>query len=489
MYSSFFQFSEKPFEVTPDPKYFYASPSHKEMLASLVYGIRERRGFICLTGEVGTGKTMLINSALDRFDESTKVAYISNTALTFNQLLLVTLEELEILEPGKQISKLKSIRLLNEFALGKLSEGGNVVLIVDEAQNLDADSMENLRLLSNLETRKHKLIQIVLAGQPELDAKLDCPELRQLAQRISVRRVINPLSEEETYAYILHRLTVAGCRESELFRVEALKMIYECSGGIPRKINILCDNALLIGYALKKISIDSSCVAEAAADLKWAQVFKPVEPAFSTAATQNPQLENRLNSRIAVAVSMALAAGLVIGAWLILGPSGSTFSVTPPSLSESGVQARINPGQHLSEHVSTHQANGDFPKLDSMEGVAKPKVVTSSSLDNKWSTEQAAPLVSSSELKEQKVAFHTGTSSELEATLPIKNDVAEKVELAPTKTVVVERDDYLRKIIQRAYGKCNESLMAKVLKENPEIRTADQIFVGQVIRLPEIDPK
>ncbi|MBP1741818.1 MAG: Peptidoglycan-binding lysin domain protein, partial [Deltaproteobacteria bacterium] len=133
--------------------------------------------------------------------------------------------------------------------------------------------------------------------------------------------------------------------------------------------------------------------------------------------------------------------------------------------------------------------NGDFPKLDSMEGVAKPKVVTSSSLDNKWSTEQAAPLVSSSELKEQKVAFHTGTSSELEATLPIKNDVAEKVELAPTKTVVVERDDYLRKIIQRAYGKCNESLMAKVLKENPEIRTADQIFVGQVIRLPEIDPK
>lgn len=489
MYSSFFKFSEKPFEVTPDPKYFYASPSHKEMLASLVYGIGERRGFICLTGEVGTGKTMLINSALDRFDDSTKVAYISNTALTFNQLLLVTLEELEILEQGKQISKLKSIRLLNEFALGKLSEGGNVVLIFDEAQNLDADSMENLRLLSNLETRKHKLIQIVLAGQPELDAKLDCPELRQLAQRISVRRLINPLSEEETYAYILHRLTVAGCREPELFRIEARKMIYECSGGIPRKINILCDNALLIGYALKKTSIDSICVAEAAADLKWAQFFKPVEPGFSTVPTHNPQLENRLNSRIAVAVSMALAAGLVIGAWHILGLSGSTFSVTPSSLSESGVQARINLSQHLTEHVSTHEANGDFPKLDSMEGVADLKVVTSSSLDNKWSTEQAAPLVSSSELTEQKVAFHTGTSSELEATSPIKNDVAEKAELAPTNTVVVERDDYLRKIIQRAYGKCNESLMAKVLKVNPEIRTADQIFVGQVIRLPEIDPK
>ena len=148
MYSSFFGFSERPFEVTPDPKFFYATPSHQETLASLVYGIRERRGFISLSSEVGTGKTMLINAALDRLDNDTKVAYIANMVLTFRKLLLISLDELGILERGRKVSKVEAIRLLNEFAIAQLSRGGNVVLIIDEAQNLDSDSMENLRLLS-----------------------------------------------------------------------------------------------------------------------------------------------------------------------------------------------------------------------------------------------------------------------------------------------------------------------------------------------------
>ena len=494
MYSSFFKFSEKPFEVTPDPKYFYASPSHKEMLASLVYGIRERRGFICLTGEVGTGKTMLINSALDRFDESTKVAYISNTALTFNQLLLVTLEELEILEPGKQISKLKSIRLLNEFALGKLSEGGNVVLIVDEAQNLDADSMENLRLLSNLETRKHKLIQIVLSGQPELDTKLDRPDLRQLTQRISVRRQINSLTEAETYAYMKHRLDVAGYRGPELFKNEAQKMVYEYSCGIPRKINILCDNALLIGFALEKREIDGDCVAEAARDLKWEPtlkavepVLKPVEPASSSAVAVSPQpAAKRVSPRMALAGGMALAAALLVGAWIAFGRSGSDVSVTLPSFSEPNIQTglnldRQNGGQPGPGPTSLHADKADLPKQVRLERQANSESVASSSLVDK---ERKGP-----ELEKQKGAIQAGAASELEAALPMKTTVREIAEPASEIAVVAERNDSLSEIIQRTYGRYTDRLLAKVLKENPEIRRPNFILEGQKIRLPELEPK
>ncbi|MDD5206705.1 MAG: AAA family ATPase, partial [Desulfobacterales bacterium] len=274
MYCGYYGFSEKPFEVTPDPKFLFLSPSHRETLASLVYGIRERRGFIALVGEVGTGKTTLINAAIERLEGNTKVAYLSNTALNFNQMLLLVLQELRLVDPGQRVGKVEAIRLLNDFTIRHLSEGGNVVLILDEAQNLDATSMENLRLLSNLETRKHKLIQIVLAGQPELDAKLGRPDLRQLAQRVSMRRSIASLKEEETYEYLRHRLAVVDYRGAELFPKGAKKLIYGYSGGIPRKINILCDNALLIGFALKKKIIDIDCLAEAAEDLKWSPIDK-----------------------------------------------------------------------------------------------------------------------------------------------------------------------------------------------------------------------
>jgi general secretion pathway protein A len=432
MYSSFYGFSEKPFEVTPDPKYFYSTPSHREMLASLLYGIKERRGFICFTGEVGTGKTMLISAALDRLDENTKVAYITNTALNFMQLLLVTLEELGIVEPGNRISKLKAIRLLNDFTVRQLVKGGNVVLIIDEAHNLDADSMENLRLLSNLETRKHKLIQIVLSGQPELDAKLGRPELRQLAQRISVRRTIQPLTEKETDSYIQHRLNVSGYTGADLFRNKARKMIFEYSWGIPRRINILCDNALLIGYALKKREIDSDCVTEAAHDLRWEPVVRSIQPAFSTAAAKTPQLAHkRLSPRRALAGSIALAAGLLAATWITFGRSGSTLSVAPPSLSESGVQAEINTGQ---------------------QNVGKP-------------VPEPIPTIS-----------------------PTKNAVTEKTASAPVKTVVVKQNDNLTRIIQRAYGRYKDRFLEQVLRENPEIQTPDFILVGQVIRLPELEP-
>ncbi len=278
MYRNFFQFSEKPFDLTPDPKYLYLNEGYREILASLVYGIRERRGFIALVGEVGTGKTTLINAALERLDQHTKVAHLFNTDVTFEQLLVMALVELGAAKPGETLTKPESLYRLNDLAIQELAKGGNVLLIVDEAQNLDRDALESLRLLSNLETRKHKLIQIVLSGQPELEAKLNDPSLRQLAQRISIKRVIAPLSEREVHEYIDDRLVIADYKGSTLFTDGALRMICDYSGGVPRKINILCDNALLIAYGLGKKKIKAEVIEEVIKDQGWSPHPQSVSP-------------------------------------------------------------------------------------------------------------------------------------------------------------------------------------------------------------------
>jgi type II secretory pathway predicted ATPase ExeA len=273
MYNKFFGFKDKPFEVTPDPKFLYLTDAYQEILSALVYGIHERRGFITIVGEVGTGKTLMINALLDRLENSTKVAFIFNSDLTFRQMLIMALYELGLAEAKENLSKVQAIQRLNEFAIQQLERDGNVVIIVDEAQGLSYKTMENLRMLSNLETRKHKLVQIVLSGQPELDDKLKKPEWRQLVQRISLKRYSTILSENETYCYIEHRLKVAEYNGSSLFSDQALKLIWLHSRGIPRKINILCDNMLLIGYGLGKKSIDKEIASEAIKDLSWSPYF------------------------------------------------------------------------------------------------------------------------------------------------------------------------------------------------------------------------
>ena len=460
MYRQFYGFSEKPFEVTPDPKFLYLSPSHREMLASLVYGIGERRGFITLVGEVGTGKTTLINAALDRLEGNTKVAYLCNTALTFDQMLLMALQELSLVQPGQRVSKIEGIRLLNDFTIRQLSEGGNVVLIIDEAQNLDAVSMENLRLLSNLETRKHKLIQIVLAGQPELDAKLSRTELRQLAQRVSMRRTIAPLKESETYEYIHHRLTVSDYKGRQLFSKGAKKLIHECSGGIPRKINILCDNALLIGYALKKKSIDADCVEEAAQDLNWVPAPTADQPTPPTPTERSPQPGRiRLKPRLALAGGIALGLVLLIFAWHVFGKSGIISSLTGLPSPGSIVQARIDTfattvEQQGPQRVAILRAEEDpiLPPAESESGGFK-------AAENPPA--QEAPATS-------EVAVNVNPS------------------LVPPKSVTVKKGDWLYKIIARNYGTYDKLTLDLVMKENAEISSPDKIYEGQVIKLPEV---
>jgi general secretion pathway protein A len=278
MYTNFFGFSEKPFELTPDPKFSYQTHRLREISAIVIYGIRERRGFITIIGEPGTGKTTLLNAALDQVNqEIIKYALIQNTGMSFKDTLHEVVFKLGLAKIEEKLTKSKMIMRLNHFAIQQFKKGGNVAIILDEAQNFSLSNLENLRLLSNLETRKHKLIQICLAGQPELENKLKQPRLTQLAQRISLKGRTSPFNEKDTYEYIKHRLEVARYNGPPLFGNKAKQLIWVHSQGIPRNINAICDNALLIGYAKNEKRIDSSIVKEAIQDRSWEEINESYE--------------------------------------------------------------------------------------------------------------------------------------------------------------------------------------------------------------------
>ncbi len=258
MYRQFFGLKEKPFNITSDPSFLYLSRVHKEAFAHLLYGIKERKGILEITGEIGAGKTTLCRALLNHLDINTKSAFIFNSTLPEMQLFQTILEDFGV-SVGKK-TKASMLRQFNTFLLEELSKNNNVVLIIDEAQNLKTSVLEELRILSNLETEKEKLFQMILVGQPELREKLSSPNLKQLRQRIGVRFHITPLSKVEISEYIYHRLKVAGSIGDISFSEDALDIIYKYSGGIPRLINTVCDKALLSAYVAETKYIDSNII-------------------------------------------------------------------------------------------------------------------------------------------------------------------------------------------------------------------------------------
>jgi general secretion pathway protein A len=261
MYLTFYGLAEKPFNATPDPRFLYMSPGHREALAQLLYGTQERKGFIVLTGNVGTGKTTLLHTLVQRLDGQSAVAFVVHSTLPFDDLLEYICEDLGIPKSGP--SRAQRLMALNNFLIERERVGQNTVLIVDEAQNLDVATLEQIRLLSNFETPTIKLLQILLVGQPELKARLDRPELRQLKQRVGLRCQIPPLTPEQTRAYIRTRLRIAGARDLGLFTDTAIDRITAYAGGIPRLVNTVCDHCLLFGYADQKRRIDRNTVNQA----------------------------------------------------------------------------------------------------------------------------------------------------------------------------------------------------------------------------------
>ncbi len=275
MYKSFFGFTEKPFSLTPDPRYLFLSSSHQEALDHLLYGINERKGFILISGGIGTGKTTLCRVLLDHLDEKTKSALILNSFISDMELLRSINQEFGVNIPDGVETKKDYIDALNNFLLTNFSEGGNAVILIDEAQNLSFKVLEQLRMLSNLETEREKLIQIILVGQPELKEIVSAPSLRQLDERITVRYYLNPLNFKDIEGYVEHRMIVAGGRGNVRFSKAAFSLLYNASQGNPRRINSICDRALLIAYTNENFIVSKAIIKKAIKDLYGNQAGQP----------------------------------------------------------------------------------------------------------------------------------------------------------------------------------------------------------------------
>ena len=270
MYNKFYGFSEPPFNMTPNSRYFFESTKHMEALSTLVYAIEQRKGFVVITGDIGSGKTTVCRALLNRLDAQTETALITNTHISGKDLLSTILEDLEVEHtPG---SKSRLLSQLNHYLIEQLRNNKNVVLIIDEAQNLSPSVLEEVRMLSNLETENEKLIQIIFLGQPELKKKLGLPSLEQLRQRIAVFFHLTPLDFGDMCKYIKHRLHVASSSERQYFTEGALRLIYDFSRGVPRLTNQICDSALLSGYIYSADIVDEKIMREVIQESPMTQI-------------------------------------------------------------------------------------------------------------------------------------------------------------------------------------------------------------------------
>jgi len=275
MYKKFFGLTKNPFEISPDPYFFYGSAQHNEALANIFYGIRAHKGFVVVTGEVGTGKTLLVRCLLESLDRNqVAFSYVFNTRLNEEEFLHYIMQDLSLPVPN---SKGEMLLQLNEYLIGRYRKGLTTVLIVDEAQNLSWEVLEEIRLLTNLETTKDKLLQIVLIGQPELDEKLESYNVRQLKQRIALRCRLSPLTELETRDYIVRRLQRAGAKNTAwtIFPDGVIKKVHQYSNGIPRLINTVCENSLIVAFAKQSQAVTVEMIEEVAKDLRLNQPTRP----------------------------------------------------------------------------------------------------------------------------------------------------------------------------------------------------------------------
>jgi general secretion pathway protein A len=377
MYCPFFGLQEKPFSITPDPRFLFLSASHQEALGHLLYGIEERKGFITITGEVGTGKTLLCRALLERLGRHVRTALIFNSFLLEIELLRAINEDFGLGQNGA--SRKELVDHLNQYLLAEFRAGRNAVLIIDEAQNLAPALLEQIRMLSNLETERGKLLQIVLVGQPELRQQLARPELRQLNQRIALRYHLQPFDQQETQEYITHRLVVAGSHGSVKFSRRALSSIFRHSDGIPRKINLLCDRAMLSAYVHGSSLIGQTHVRQA-----WKELEGYNGSRFLSMTRRQPGRRSRVVQGLIVGLALTVGGG----AWLGLHWQRvrALPIMVPGHLSETSAQASLNSAEITAEVSAETQSTGVLVQHSDIPLQLDGQGLTNNGIDENTST-------------------------------------------------------------------------------------------------------
>ncbi len=477
MYLTFYRLNQAPFHITPDPAFLFLSPSHKAALGSIIYGIEERQGFVAITGEVGLGKTTILRSYLERVDpKQLRTIYIFNANVSFKNLLVAIYGEF-----GREFTTddlFEMVNQLHQALIDEYQRGRNVALIIDEAQNMPIETLENLRMLSNLETATQKLVQIVLIGQPEFEKKLNLHELRQLKQRLVIRSILAPLTAEESVSYVQYRLAKVAATDEPIFTRGALKLLVHTAQGTPRVLNILCTNALITGFGYQQKPISSRTVKEVIADFQGKKHLAP-----------RPR-------RLKYAAAAALCVGLL---WLSpyrdavlekipdlaalqrsLAPAGS---LTPDSTRETRFVDSTPRAQHMlpalaaqslgithtpTEHTTptiTHDIIA--PGNDSRAPQSLWKTIGDRQKIDEWATEEPAKKIPT-----------TGVDN------PV---VAENVEKYTLPFVAsMGKGDYVSKLAVEIYGFSNRDILQWIMAHNPHIKDINRVEVGEKILFPTL---
>ncbi|MDR3570568.1 MAG: AAA family ATPase [Syntrophobacteraceae bacterium] len=515
MYLDYFKLKKSPFHITPDPEFLFLSQSHKEASASIYYGIETKKGFIAVTGEVGVGKTTILRSYLEGTDpDKIRIVYIFNAALSFDRLLDQICSEFGIRTAGKDSAEL--VDLLFNYLIEEYKKDRNVVLIVDEAQNMPVETLERLRMLSNLETSQDKLLQIILVGQPEFEAKLDLPELRQLKQRMAIRSRIEPLTSEESFAYINHRLMKASLFHNPIFTKKALTRIIKESKGIPRTINILCDNALVTGAGYRCKPVDEKIAEEVIRDfrgprpprgLRWKIIWAPVLSGFMVAAflvfrtiVPDPAKPSPEKRKIVEKLHEPLPAHVHKDRVKIVRAVQSlAVKIKEPAVAKvhRDKMGGTDPGEGAGENVAkpaaqevAEKSNGApspeagkaAPAPEMSKSAPSPEVKRAGNGFPSARSEPSAPIAPRSGGDRAPSAKPPGIDP-----APAKPDVlpVKKASGGPSSQLVVVRSgDSVSKLLMGIYGIVSPAMLASFKQLNPQVKDINKISVGAKILLP-----
>lgn len=456
MYLAFYGLKKEPFHTTPDPNFLYLSPSHKEAMGAIIYGIEKRKGFIAIFGEVGVGKTTIIRAYLEQTsDRKQKTVYILNPDVSFHDLLSDIFRSLELVPSHDDSAQM--VNQLQEVLIREYRSDSTVVLVIDEAQNMPVKTLEHLRLLSNLETSTDKLIQIVLIGQPELHTLLDHPTLKSFQQRIALRATIKPLNQKESQAYIEHRVALASATGMPLFTQGALKLIIGEAQGIPRRLNILCDNALITGYGRQRKPVSSSEVKEILSDMSTSRSSYLMKWA------------------VGVAAAILLAIGIFLFSPIFLSENvgvSHVGSVEDQSRNKMSTTERVFP--------ENSAPGGPFlpaPTSDSPNTATIPEATVK---------ETGSDFPSEAEEKVVRTTKPVGAmANSKNKSVPRQKEVASNRRRVSTVTRAVKEGENLSQITNQAYGSSSQQYLEWVRQHNPQIVDPNIILPGQKIVLPE----